>query len=229
MVDLRPFAFAQDKFWICDGSTSLTTGFGFWIDGAKHMNETFQSRFLDSQSDNRKLDVLGEGESIFEGALVGEEHRCQTSQPFDQTSFIDGFDLFGHYLGRKRETKNPLGYDCVTGREMRRVLGKWDDDHELAVLIDTIIGENDHGPSLFDLDADGRVEISDYDITPLYVDHWFPPPPRSPKPPGRSISTRSTARVPLSLRGPGAGYSTPCNRAPFVCVRLNQERLSACS
>ena len=75
IVDLRSFAFAQDKFWICDGSTSLTTGFGFWIDGAKHMNETFQSRFLDSQSDNRKLDVLGEDESIFEGALDGQGAR----------------------------------------------------------------------------------------------------------------------------------------------------------
>lgn len=188
------------------------------------------SRFLDSQSDNRKLDVLGEGESILEGALdLGKKRGCQTSQPFDQTSFIDSFDLFGHDLGRKRETSNPLGYDRVTGREMRRVLGQWDDDHQLAELIDTIIGENDHGQSLFDLDADGRVEISDYDIIPLYADHWFPPPPRSPTPLGRSISTRSTARVPLSLRGPGAGYSTPRNRAPFVCVRLNQERPSACS
>ena len=49
-----------------------------------------------------------------------------------------------------------LGYDRVTGREMRRVLGQWDDDHQLAELIDTIIGENDHRPGLFDLDADGR-------------------------------------------------------------------------
>lgn len=201
-----------------------------WIDGAKHMNETFRFRFLDSQSDNRKLDVLGEGKSIFEGALdLGKERGCQTSQPFDQTPFIDGFDLFGHDLGCKRQTGNPLGYDRVTGREMRRVLGQWNDDHELAELIDTIIGENDHWPGLFDLDADGRVEVCDYDITPLYADHWLPPPPRCPRPLGRSISTRSTVRVPLSPRGPGAGYSTPRNRAPVACVRLNQERRSACS
>jgi len=72
------------------------------------MNKTFRFRFLDSQSDNRKLDVLGEGESIFEGALdLGKERGCQTSQPFDQTPFIDGLDLFGHRLRRKRETSNP--------------------------------------------------------------------------------------------------------------------------
>jgi len=121
------------------------------------MNETFRFRFLDSKSDNRKLAVLGEGESIFEGALdLGKEGGCQTSKPFDQTSFIDGFDLFSHDLGCKRQTGNPLGYDRVTGTEMRRVLGQWDDDHQLAELIDTIIGENDHRPGLFDLDADGR-------------------------------------------------------------------------
>ena len=97
------------------------------------------------------MDLLGEGESIFEGALdLGKEGGCQTSKPFDQTSFIDGFDLFGYDLGRKRETSNPLGYVRMTGREMRRVLGQWDDNHERAELIDTIIGENDHGPGLFD-------------------------------------------------------------------------------
>jgi hypothetical protein len=38
------------------------------------------------------MDLLGEGESIFEGALdLGKEGGCQTSKPFDQTSFIDGF------------------------------------------------------------------------------------------------------------------------------------------
>ena len=50
---------------------------------------------------------------------------------------------------------------------MRRVLGQRDDHHKLAELIDTFIGENDHQPGLFDLDSDGRVEICDYDITPL--------------------------------------------------------------
>ena len=64
------------------------------------MNETFRFRFLDSKSDNRKLAVLREGESIFEGALdLEKEGGCRTSEPFDQTPFIDGFDLFGHDLG----------------------------------------------------------------------------------------------------------------------------------
>ncbi len=136
------------------------------------MNETCRFRFLDSQYTNRKLAVSGECESIFEGALdLGKERGCQTSQPFDQPTLIDGFDLFGHDLGRKRQTGNPFGYDRVTGREMRRILGQRNDNHELAELIDTIIGKNNHGPSLFNLDTDGRVEIGDYDITPLYADH----------------------------------------------------------
>ena len=55
---------------------------------------------------------LREGKSIFEGALdLGKERGRQTSQPFDQTPFVDGFDLFGHDLGCKRQTGNPLGYD----------------------------------------------------------------------------------------------------------------------
>ena len=140
---------------------------------------------------------LRQGKSIFKGALdLGKERGSQSSQPFDQTPFIDGFDLFGHDLGCKRQTGNPLGYDRVTGRKMRRVLGQWDDDHELAELIDTIIGENDHRPGLFDLDADGGVEIGDYDITPFYADYWLPPTPRYPRPLDRLISTRPTARVP---------------------------------
>jgi hypothetical protein len=144
----------------------------FWIDEAKHMNETFRFRFLDSQSDHRKFDALREGERVFEGALdLGKERGRQSSQPFDQTPFGDGFDLFGYDLGRKRQTGNSLGYDCVTGREMGRVLGQGNDNHQLAELIDTVIGENDHRTGLFDLDADGRVEICDDDVTPLYVDH----------------------------------------------------------
>jgi hypothetical protein len=84
---------------------------------------------------------LWQGESILKGALdLGEERGCQTSQPLDHTPFIDGFNLFGHGLGRKRETSNSLGYDRVTGREVRRVLGQGDNDHKLAELIDAIIG-----------------------------------------------------------------------------------------
>ena len=111
------------------------------------MSEMFRFRSLDSQSANRKWDVLGEGESIFEGAFnLGKERGRQASQPLDQATFIDGFDLFGYDLGCKGETSSPFGYDRVTWREMRRVLGQRNDNHELAELIDTIIGENDHRP-----------------------------------------------------------------------------------
>jgi hypothetical protein len=119
-----------------------------------------------------QMEFLGEGKSIFEGALdLGEERRRQSSQSFNQTPFVDRFDLFGYDLGRKCETSNPFGYDRVTGREMRRVLGQRNDNHELAKLIDTVIGENDHRTGLFDLHANGGVKICDYDITPLYADH----------------------------------------------------------
>ena len=111
---------------------------------------------------------LWQSESVLKSALdLGEERWRQTSQPFDHSAFIDGFDLFGDGLGRKRETRNPLGYDRVTRREMCRVLGQGDNNHKLAELIDAIIGENDDRPGLFDLDADGRVEICHYDVTPL--------------------------------------------------------------
>jgi len=53
---------------------------------------------------------LRQCQSIFEGALdLGKERGCQTSQPFDQAPFVDRFDLFGHDLGCKRQTGNPLG------------------------------------------------------------------------------------------------------------------------
>src|SRR5713226_3697453 len=105
------------------------------------MDKRFRSRFFGSSSSpnrkskiqNRKLDVLGKGESIFKGALdLGEERGCQTSEPFEQTPFIHGFDLFSHGLGRKRETSNALGYERMTRREMSRVLGQWNDHYELA-------------------------------------------------------------------------------------------------
>ena len=53
---------------------------------------------------------LRQCQSILEGALdLGKERGCQTSQPFDQAPFVDRFDLFGHDLGCKRQTGNPLG------------------------------------------------------------------------------------------------------------------------
>jgi len=50
------------QFWICDGSTKfilsnvevLTTGFGFWIEGEKNMNEKSWLRVLNFCSDNPK-------------------------------------------------------------------------------------------------------------------------------------------------------------------------------
>ena len=79
------------------------------------------------------MDMLGKAKSILKGALnLGQEPRCETSEPPDQSAFIDRFNLFGYGLGRKCETGNTLGYDRVTGRKMRRVLGQRDDDHELA-------------------------------------------------------------------------------------------------
>src|SRR5262245_39452237 len=126
-MELKSFA-----EFILSGIEGLRTSLGFWFDGAKSMIETFRLRFLDSQSADRKWNVLGEHKSILEGALdLGKQRGCQTSQASDQAPFIDGFDLFGHDLGRKRETGNPLGYDRVTGREMRRVLGQQNHDHEL--------------------------------------------------------------------------------------------------
>jgi len=92
---------------------------------------------------------LREGESIFKGALdLCQERGCQASQPLDETALIESFDLFGHGLGREGETRNVLGDDRVTRRKVGGVLGQWDNDHELAVLIDAIIGENDHRPGL---------------------------------------------------------------------------------
>ena len=89
---------------------------------------------------NRKSKGLRQRKSILESALdLRKERRCQASQPFDETALIEGFDLFGHGLGREGETRNALGDDRVTGREVGRVLGQWDDDHELAELIDTIV------------------------------------------------------------------------------------------
>jgi hypothetical protein len=53
---------------------------------------------------------LRQCQSILEGALdLDKERGCQTSQSFDKTPFVDGFDLFGHDLGCERQTGNPLG------------------------------------------------------------------------------------------------------------------------
>ena len=97
---------------------------------------------------------LGKRESILEGALdLREKLGCQTPEPFDEASLVDGFDLLGHCLGRECETGNPLRDDRMAGRKAGRVLGQWNDHYELAVLIDAVVGQNDHRPGLFDLDA----------------------------------------------------------------------------
>ena len=44
------------------------------------MTKIFRTEIRWLRSDDRKMDLLGEGESIFEGALdLGEERGCQTS------------------------------------------------------------------------------------------------------------------------------------------------------
>ena len=150
-MDWRSFGFTQDRLFglskeYVKNKIAKNSCLGNW-------KSTTHTRYSTARSSAE----LREGKSVLDGALdLGKKRGCQTSQPFDQTPFIDGFDLFSHDLGCKRQTGNPLGYDRVTGREMRRVLGQWDDDHQLAELLDTIIGENDHRPGLFDLDADGR-------------------------------------------------------------------------
>ncbi len=52
---------------------------------------------------NRKLEAgLGERKSILKGAFdLCEERGGQASKPCNQTSLVDGFDLFGHGFGRK--------------------------------------------------------------------------------------------------------------------------------
>jgi hypothetical protein len=109
-----------------------------------------------SKIQNRKLEAgLGERESILEGALdLCKERGRQVSQPFDEAPLINGFDLFSHRFGGERETGNSLRDDRMTRREVGRVFGQWNDHHELAVLIDAVIGENDHRPGLLDLHPD---------------------------------------------------------------------------
>ena len=41
-----------------------------------------------------QMDILGKGKSILEGALnLGQERRRETSEPPDQSAFIDRFNL----------------------------------------------------------------------------------------------------------------------------------------
>ncbi len=120
--------------------------------------------------------ALGKRECIFKGALdLCEERGGQASKPCNQTSLVDGFDLFSHGFGSKSEAGNPLGDHRVTGGEVGCVFGQRDDHYKLAESIDAVVGENNHRSSLFNFDADGGVKIGDDNITPLYGDHLPPP------------------------------------------------------
>jgi len=126
---------------------------------------------------NKELEAaLGKRECIFKGALdLCEERGGQAPKSFNQTSLVDGFDLFGHGFGSKGEAGNPLGDHRVTGGEVGCVFGQRDDHYKLAESIDAVVGENNHRSSLFNFDADGGVKIGDDNITPLYGDHLPPP------------------------------------------------------
>ncbi len=89
--------------------------------------------------ENRKLEAgSGERESILNSALdLCEERGGQASKPCNQTSLVDGFDLFGHGFGRKGEPGDPLGDDRVTGREVGRVLG--DSINQFSQLVVVVV------------------------------------------------------------------------------------------
>src|SRR5918996_4967427 len=155
-----------------------------------------------SKSEERSDAGSGECERIFKSALdLFEERGRQVSKPFDNPALIDGFHLLSHSLGSERKMGHPLGNERMTRREVGGVLGQWNNDYELAVLIDAIVGENNNRPALFDLDADGGVKVSDYDITPPYGDHLIPPSQGWPRPPRRSVPNQLIGPARLGLPG----------------------------
>jgi hypothetical protein len=170
--------------------------------------------------------MLRKTERIFEGALDLLQHRGgESSQPSDDTLFINRFDLFSYNFRCEGETSRAFRNHNVTGGEMGCIFRQRHDNNELAEVIDAIIGKDNGGPGLFDLDADSRVEINDYDITSPYAYHLIPRSQGWPKPRRRSASIRSACRVPLVLLDLSAGRSIAHIRAPFVCATRNQGKL----
>ena len=127
--------------------------------------------------------MLRKRERIFESALnLREQGGRQASQPFDDALLVNRLDLLSHDFRCKRETSRAFRNNNVAGREVGRVFRQRDDNNKLAEVIDAIVRYHNGGPSLFDLDANGGVEVNHYDITPRYAGHLIPPSQVWPRP-----------------------------------------------
>src|SRR2546427_205715 len=83
---------------------------------------------------------------------------------------------------------------------------------------------NNSGASLFDFDADRRVEVYDHDITAPYVGHLDRLSPGSPKPRRQLASSLPTNRVPPWLHVPSVESNRSHRRAPFAFVQWSPKR-----
>src|SRR5688500_4586732 len=131
-------------------------------------------------------------ECIFESAFdLHQQCVRESAQSSDDPPFINRFDLLSHNFRCKRETSRALGNHNMTGRQVSCVFRQRHDNNELAEVIDAIVGYDNGGSRLLDLDADGGVKINEYDITPPYACQLIPPFLGSPTHHRRSASIRS--------------------------------------